>query len=194
MHNTKTTIDPDARVPVEWHLTRVALLQLVWELDFAGLPDDFDNYDVANNICVLMVNGVKHPDYALLNEDVYFNSHAAGAALQDTWPNDPAQKRWVESAGLVLEGANSTRVATPEELRDHLGFEESADNSCSREIKKLKDMARNFRDKAERAANSAAEAPAPGLTPVSEHNIIQVPRPSQSGRSFDSDIPMYTGV
>ncbi|KAG7054582.1 glycoside hydrolase family 18 protein [Colletotrichum scovillei] len=194
MHSTTTVINPDARVPIEWHLTKVALSRLVWELDFDGLPDDSDDYGVADNICVPTINGVKHPGYALLNEDEYFDTHAAEAALRATWPNGPAQKRWVEPAGLVVEGVNSTRVATPEELRDHLGFDECTDSSCSREIEKLKDVARTFRDKAERAANSPAEAPAPEATPVHEHSVVQAVPPSQPGRSFDSDIPMYTGI
>ncbi|GKT95396.1 glycosyl hydrolase family 18 protein [Colletotrichum tofieldiae] len=160
VHTTSTIIGPDARVPVEWHLTKTALSRLVWKLDFAGLPDDSEDYGIVDNICVPTVNGEKHSCYALLNEGIYFNSHAAETILRNTWPSGPAQKRWVEPAGLMMEGANLTRVETPEELRDHVGFDE------------LKDVGKNFRDKAERAANSHAEAPVPEPTPVSEHNNV----------------------
>lgn len=186
-------------IPTEWHFTQIAMTRNEYTMDFANTGNTND-YGVADNDCVPTFGGSKHPGYALFNNDEWFDSHPAEAALRDTYPGGPAgrTKRWVEGVGLVVAEGNSTRAATADELKEELPFDSCADESCSREMEALKNLVRSVREEAELASlppTSPSEAPVESATPVVEDNGLaaaQAGRPeSGSGRVLAQ--PRQTG-
>jgi chitinase len=185
-------------IPTEWHFTQIAMTRNEYTLDFinTGSPTD---YGIEDNDCVPTFGGAKHPGYALFNDDDWFATHAAEAALQDTYPGGPAgrTKRWVEGVGLVVAEGNSTRVATSDELKKELPFESCADERCSREMEALKRVVQDMREEAELASlppTSPSEAPVESATSVVENDVLVTPAgqpESGSGRVLAQ--PRQTG-
>ena len=101
-----------------------------------------------------MINSVSHPGFALLNEDRWFDNHQAEAQLTDSWkkqglrPRTKRQDGWFEELGrLVVADANSTRLATPEELKAWFGFGECGDDTCSRELEAFRTVVATMRER-----------------------------------------------
>ncbi|KAI0543568.1 hypothetical protein F4679DRAFT_590358 [Xylaria curta] len=117
-------------------------------------PDADDGLDT--NVCVPTFKCAKHPGYALFNISQWFNSHASERALRPIYlrglSDIPASKRrWVhDEVSLVFVDVNSTRKATPEELRDSLNFDTCADGKCTREMKVLRSVVHSARAEVER--------------------------------------------
>ncbi|KAI0096381.1 hypothetical protein GGR51DRAFT_568416 [Nemania sp. FL0031] len=151
-HRTTTIIEKD-NIDTEWQISKIMFTRTAFTMAFPGLDAD-DGLDT--NVCIPTFNGANHPGYALFNNDEWFTNHAAERALQPIYPRGPSaipaqKKRWVDDeVGLVFVEANSTRKATPGELRDSLSFYTCADAKCTREMKALRSAVDNARAEVER--------------------------------------------
>ena len=106
-------------------------------MNLAGLDSPADN-GIPSNPCIPTVQGVVHPGFQLANTDEWFGTHAAELAYTSNYASSPTKRDWIEGRGLVMINGNSSRVATPEELRQEFGFDSCSDDSCSRELKALR--------------------------------------------------------
>ncbi|KAI1870410.1 uncharacterized protein JN550_005338 [Neoarthrinium moseri] len=148
-HTATSEQDPGGdNPPTEWHFSQITYHRSAFTLNFAGLNIPADD-GIPDNECVPTVNGRRRPGYALLNGDQWFGANQAEAQVTQYWPGGPAafpanaKREWDEQVGLIVVGLNDTRRASPEELRDLLGFEECQDDACSREIEALRALARS---------------------------------------------------
>lgn len=140
LDNPVESITKNGRRGIETTYTkyRAVFTRKRFTMDFAGLDTPTDD-GIPENECAPTVNGVKHPGYALLNTDEWFNANPGELALVSEYANSPPTKRdWIEGRGLIMIGGNSSRVATPEELRREFGFDSCSDDVCSRELVALK--------------------------------------------------------
>ncbi|KAI1171673.1 hypothetical protein F4777DRAFT_593675 [Nemania sp. FL0916] len=174
--HTSTITVTDSGIETEYVVSKMTVTRRAYTMAFPGL-DAGDGID--GNECVPTFNGAKHPGYALLNEDKWFDfdAHAREKALQPVYAKGPsaiplAQKRWVDDddagVGLVVIDANSTRLATPEELRRHLGFATCGDDKCTRELEALRAVVGMVRDEAERTQRLAAKPALVSAVPTPE--------------------------
>jgi chitinase len=106
-------------------------------LNFAGLDSPADD-GITSNPCIPTVQGVVHPGFQLAIGDEWFRTNAAELAYTSNYASSPTKRDWIEGRGLVMIDGNSSRVATPEELRQEFGFDSCSDDSCSRELKALR--------------------------------------------------------
>ena len=161
-----------------------------------GLADD----GLSDNECVPRQPGQAddyHKGYALLNGDPWFNTHLAAANLRDGYAAAPNFKRdWVDDGpGLVYVDANSSRPATPEELRGELGFDSCSDDSCERERKALRDIIVAVRDDQvldEESLSAPVEAPAEATAAASlgDSDLGGNEPPSQPGHAAGTNEEM----
>ncbi|KAI1128608.1 family 18 glycosyl hydrolase [Nemania abortiva] len=146
-------------VPTEYEVSKISFTRTAYTMEFPGLDAD-DGID--SNECVPSFNGGRHPGYALFNEDRWFDTHAAEKALQRVYMEGPTaippRKRWIDDdgVGLVFVDVNSTRLATPEESRQHLGFATCSDDKCTRELKALRTVVDMVQAEAEQTLQQAA--------------------------------------
>lgn len=139
--NSLESTERNRRAETTWTKVRAVYTRKRFTVDFNGLPNNPDDGIPANPCApTFQVNGVNaiHPGYQLLNTDGWFTNNAAEQALTPGYASSPTKRDWIEGRGLVLVGQNSSRVATPEELREELGFDECADDKCTRELEALK--------------------------------------------------------
>ncbi|KAK9772778.1 putative chitinase [Seiridium cardinale] len=114
-----------------------------YTLAFNNMPNWPDD-GLQNNDCAIFNPGpVTHAGYALLNRDGWFDEvqNQAEANLRNGWLTRRRRSRreWVDDdRGLVVIGANSSRVATPEEVRAQFGFDECGDDRCTKELEALR--------------------------------------------------------
>ncbi|KAK6063222.1 glycosyl hydrolase family 18 [Seiridium cupressi] len=103
-------------------------------------PDD----GLENNDCAIFnPSPVTHAGYVLVNRDGWFDEpqNQAEANLRNGWLTRRRRSRreWVDDdRGLVVVGSNSSRVATPEEVRAQFGFDECADDRYTKESEALR--------------------------------------------------------
>ncbi|KAI8631443.1 family 18 glycosyl hydrolase [Xylariaceae sp. FL1651] len=197
------SIEHGRRADTTWTKVRAVYTRKRFTLDFAGLANPADD-GIPDNECAptFEVNGVnaKHPGYALLNSDPWFSAHADELALVNMYAGSPPRRRrrWLEKDGrLVFVDANSTRAATPEELRREYRFDECADETCTREIEALKTVVGVVREEVfpTRPKDVDAEA-TPHFVEVGDHTTGKDEEQATSregSRSFESDIPRETG-
>lgn len=172
--HTSTITQNTEGVETEWIVTRVDMTRTAFTLDFDGLAG-YTDYGLEDNVCVPTFNGKKHPGYALFNEDKWFDTHAEEKKLQDVYKKGPeaipagSTKRWVEDVGLVVAGANATRVATEEEIREHMGFDACSGAGCARELRALRQVVAVMKDQASLRECETGNTPCPpeGLIAVS---------------------------
>jgi chitinase len=180
------------RVETTWTKVRAVFTRSRFTMNFAGLDNPNDD-GIPDNVCAPTFNGNKHPGYALLNTDAWFGAHADELALVGAYANTPPNKRsWIEGRGLVVMGGNSSRAATPGELRRELGFDSCGDDECSRELMALREVTDAVREAVipTRPVHVVAEA-----TLVSEAIVAQgVLIGSLPGSdSSDPHFPLETG-
>lgn len=166
-------------------------------MNFAGLDNPADD-GIPTNPCIPTVNGVVHPGFQLLNGDEWFNAAANAAEKLYTvnYASAPTKRDWIEGRGLVMIDGNSSRVASPEELRREFGFDSCSDDSCSRELKALRAVSETVREDSlppTKPSSFNAEA-----TPISvnesvivreEPILISLP----GSNSIDAEFPTETG-
>jgi chitinase len=135
------SIEQGRRADTTWTKVRAVYTRKRFTVNFAGLETPADD-GIPDNPCAptFQVNGVnaKHPGYALLNTDDWFTANQAEFALVNRYAGAPTKRDWIEGRGLVMIEGNSSRVATPEELRREFGFDSCGDDVCSRELEALK--------------------------------------------------------
>ncbi|KAI0159376.1 family 18 glycosyl hydrolase [Pestalotiopsis sp. NC0098] len=191
-------------VPTEWRVTKVAFTRTAYTMNFAGI-DGYTDYGIEDNECVPTFNGAKHPGYALFNNDTWFDTHDDEKDLQAVYKQGPSaipasKKRWIDGVGLVVEDASdSSRLATPEEMREELGFEACGDQGCSREMRALERVVGAVREQVELDAlppTSPPEAPVPSPTPVAidAQGLAAASPPSQPGSGSLFSHPKQTGT
>ena len=160
-------------------------------MDFAGLDTPADN-GIPENECAPTLNGEKHPGFALLNTDEWFNANPGELVLVGDYANAPPTKRnWIEGRRLVVIARNSSRVATPEELRREFGFDSCSDDMCGRELEALKTVTGAVKEALSptRPVRVAAEATLLSETDIAWNEpMLSLPRT----HSIDSSLPTET--
>ncbi|KAI0437933.1 family 18 glycosyl hydrolase [Xylaria telfairii] len=141
------------------HQVRAVYNRKRFTMDFQGLqglPDD----GLEDNECQPTINGVAHPGFALLNEDQWFIAHPAEQQSTAGWAKAGRRNSdWLEGLDkLVIVDSNSTREASPVELRATFGFEDCADDTCSRELEALKAIVETMKERASPTAPVEVEA------------------------------------
>lgn len=179
------------------HQMRAVYNRRRYTMDFANLPNLADD-GLTDNGCQPVINGVSHPGFALLNEDQWFLLHGNEAALTAGWAQGASKLKqradWIEELGkLAIVDTNSTRLASREELRDQFGFDECADDACSRELEALKAVIETMKEMANPTVPVEVEAQAtlnPGdnprvLVPISQpgSDFVEPSLPVQTTRS-----------
>jgi chitinase len=165
-----------------------------YTLRFVGVPNLPDD-GLMDNQCAPTFNGAKHPGYCLLNSDQWFDlpANAAEAALRDSYkpPGKRSRRRGAASwAGkeLVYVEANSTRKATPEELRREFGFERCEDETCSRELEALKAVMETV----SKSEPLEAEAVATEVAVVDALRETEMPPTLPGSNVLGADLPKRT--
>jgi chitinase len=194
LDNPVESITKNGRRGIETTYTkyRAVFTRKLFTMDFAGLDTPTDD-GIPENECAPTVNGVKHPGYALLNTDGWSNANPGEFALVGEYANSPPTKRdWIEGRGLVMIGGNSSRVATPEELRREFGFDACSDDVCSRELEALKAITGAVREVVSptRPVPVVAEATSVSETVIARGEpILSLP----GSNSMDPHFPVETG-
>ncbi|KAI0418524.1 family 18 glycosyl hydrolase [Xylaria grammica] len=194
------SIQRGQRADTTWTSVRAVYTRKRFIVDFAGTPNLPDDGIPANPCAPTFDDGegsgdIKHPGYALLIDDPWFFNHKDEEDLTALYAGSPSKRRWVEGRGLVIEGTNSSRAATPEELRDEYGFDACSDDACSRELGALKSVVRGVRDQILPTAPINNPAKATISTNKDERGStgeasLSVPGPSLA----DPDLPEETGL
>ncbi|KAI0124098.1 family 18 glycosyl hydrolase [Xylariales sp. AK1849] len=196
LDSDNTRIVQGRRVDTVVHQMRAVYNRRRYTMDFQGLLNLADD-GLTDNSCQPTINGVAHPGFALLNEDQWFNQHPEETPFTAGWAKPGSKKRdWIEDLDqLVVVDANSTRLATPDELRAQFGFDECADPTCSREIEALRAVVATMKERVsptvpvyvEAATTAAVEAE------IATQVDIRVPA-SQPGSNFvEAGFPVQTG-
>lgn len=187
------------RATTTYTKVRAVFTRRRFTMDFAGLDSPADD-GIPGNICAPTFDAgdgrgnIKHPGFALLTTDDWFHAHAAEANLNGLYDQAPPNRRsWVQGRGLVVVGSNSSRAATPEELRRELGFDSCGDDECSRELLALREVTNSMKEEfmPSRPVGVAAEATLEsegvvvreavvGSLPGSDHSDPQLPRETGS--------------
>lgn len=201
--HTSTITQTTDGVETEWIVSRIDMTRTAFTLDFPGLDGGTD-YGIEENECVPYFNGASHWGYALFNDDKWFNSHPEEEALQDVYKQGPAaipanRKRWVDSVGLVVSGANATRVATDEELRKHMGFDACSGIGCAREMRALRHVVDVMKEKSSRPGETSElqgvpSAPfAVAATPTVDAPTVAMEALIQAVSDRKASLPRETG-
>ncbi|ROW01932.1 hypothetical protein VMCG_05588 [Cytospora schulzeri] len=190
-----------------WSFYKKIFTRSAYTMAFAGLNGYADD-GLDDNPCAPTQNGVRHSGYALLNEDVWFDK-PANLDEKDYQPEylkgpaGAARRSWVEPVGLVVVENNSSRVATTHEIRDEFGFDDCADDKCTREIGALKAIIKAEKVEAATLAASFSTVPqtdavpTPAVAPVGHvdetagsvtvnqpgSDFVQLEWPRQTGKS-----------
>lgn len=174
---------------------RAVFIRQHFTMDFPGLGNPDDD-GLAENACQPYQQGVDHRGYALQNNDDWFLSHADAAARRDEWASSPNYKReWVESAGMVVVGINSSRPATREETAHEFGFDECHDGKCSREIEALKRVATSVKEVALTAPSAAVVKPTPSVNELGGGREEVETTPSRNRLGLpEPDLPEQTAA
>ncbi|KAI2635311.1 hypothetical protein GGS21DRAFT_489974 [Xylaria nigripes] len=175
--HTSTITVTTKGIETEYEVTGITFTRTAYTMAFPGLDGDDDG--IESNECVPTFKGKKHPGYALFNNDTWFNNHADEKALQDVYKKGPsaipAQKRWIDDGvGLVFTEVNSTRLATPEELRQHMGFATCGDDKCTREREALRALVDMVRAEAEETLLQSETSSPPSVPALSTPEISDV--------------------
>ncbi|KAI1382677.1 family 18 glycosyl hydrolase [Hypoxylon trugodes] len=185
--NAIITKGPGRRaVETTLHRMRAVYNRRRFTMDFVNLPNLADD-GLQDNECQPEIDGTSHPGFVLLNEDQWFNAHPAEAASRAGWASPPSRKKrdWVEALDkLVIVDSNSTRAATPAELRDEFGFEDCADETCSRELEALRAIVATVRERAFPTAPLEVEAAATASATTAAADADGVESPSRPGSDF----------
>ncbi|KAF3021588.1 hypothetical protein E8E14_013534 [Neopestalotiopsis sp. 37M] len=148
------------RVDTIYHYVRANFQRQRFTMDFVNLQNLADD-GLVDNICHPTINGVDHPGFAILNEDLWFVGHQQEAALTAGWAKGAAKRDWLDEVGrLVYVDANTTTPASREELRALFGFDECSDDTCSLELEALKAIVASMRENATPSAPIQVEAEA----------------------------------
>ncbi|KAK8097736.1 uncharacterized protein PG998_013222 [Apiospora kogelbergensis] len=154
------------------HQVRAVYTRSRYTMAFHNLPQ-LDDDGLEANPCQPVIEGVSHPGFALLNGDQWFIDHPREAALTAGWAQGAVHRRHgaakrrdgVEeeeaaqgSGRLVIVEANSTRLATPAELRARFGFDRCGDDACSRELAAFAAVVATLRERARPTAPVSVEA------------------------------------
>ncbi|KAI0437594.1 hypothetical protein F4803DRAFT_537994 [Xylaria telfairii] len=204
--SSETVIEMN-NIDTKWQVSKIMFTRTAFTMEFPGLDAD-DGLDT--NVCVPTFNGANHPGYALFNNDQWFNNHAAEKALQPIYPKGPSaipkgqKRRWVDDeVGLVFVDANSTRKATPKELRDSLNFDTCADDRCTREMKALRSVVDSAKAEVERellleALNSPLIEPVPAAATPEALTLKDggdtVSATLRAGSGVEYDAPRQTNI
>ncbi|KAK8137867.1 hypothetical protein PG984_001247 [Apiospora sp. TS-2023a] len=174
------------------HATRITRGPGRRAFDTVNLPDD----GLEANPCQPVIDGASRAGFALLNEDQWFDHHKDEAKMTDSWKKTrlrhkaKRQDDWVDELGrLVVADANSTRLATPEELKAWFGFDECGDDTCSRELEALRAVVATMREHAYPTAPIAVEA-STTLAPVDDE---RAPPSSPGSNVVEPGLPQRTG-
>jgi chitinase len=107
--------------------------------------DDPDNDDgLSKNDCYPRGNagGNKYQGFALLNDDPWYTGKQADQNLRAGYKTNPknAKKRgWVDPERVFVVGANSSRRATDDELRDKFNLLRCESDNCEAELQEYAD-------------------------------------------------------
>lgn len=182
------------RATTTWTKVRAVYTRQRFTMGFGVLAVPADD-GIPDNPCAPTFMGAKHPGYALLNEDQWFNNNQAEAQLTALYASPPTRKKrdWIDDRGLVIIEGNSSRVATPEELRQEYGFESCSDDICSREIAAMKAILANIKEEISPISPVHINAEATAVSEVvsvQEETKLSVP-----GSNFvEPDFPVETGL
>lgn len=136
------------RADTTWTKVRAVFTRSRFTMDFAGLDNPTDD-GIPANPCAPTFNNAKHPGFALMNDDAWFGAHNDERLLTGMYAGTPPNRRsWIEGRGLVVVDGNSSRAATPGELRRELGFDSCGDDDCSRELMALREVTDAMREAA----------------------------------------------
>lgn len=189
------------RVETTYTKYRAVFTRLRFSLDFAALDSPADD-GIPSNPCIPTVQGVVHPGFQLALTDEWFLTNLAEGAYAANYANVPAKRDWIEGRGLVMIDGNSSRIATPEELRQEFGFDSCSDDSCSRELKALRAVTDAIKEDSSlpqipalptKPSDVDAEA-TPGAvndTTVAKGTPILISLPGSN--SIDAEFPIETG-
>ncbi|KAK8082816.1 glycoside hydrolase family 18 protein [Apiospora saccharicola] len=195
-HATRITRGPGRRAfDTVVHQYRAVYNRRRYTMDFVNLqnlPDD----GFEANPCQPVIDGTSRAGFALLNEDQWFIHHEDEAEMTNSWRRPRLRHRakrqddWVDELGcLIVADANSTRLATPEELKAWFGFDKCGDDTCSRELEALRAVVTTMREHAHPTAPIAVEASAT-LAPVDDE--LAPPR-SPGSNVAEPVLPQRTG-
>lgn len=153
-----------------WSFYKKIFTRSAYTMTFEGINGYADDGIGVNPCAPTTPDGVRHSGYALLNEDAWFNNPAnvAEKNYQPQYlkgPTGAARSGWVEPVGLVVVETNSSRTATSDEIRDEFGFDDCADDKCTREIAALRAIIKA--ETAEAATLTASLSEVPRIDAVS---------------------------